>query len=49
MRTMYAQMKLLSEKHYGVLREFYTERHHSPSETEVAAAHKGFYALRGIK
>lgn len=46
-RRMCELLKPLSERHYGLLRQWYTELRHDPSEVAVAEAHQAFYSIRG--
>lgn len=48
-RRLFAELQLLSEFHYGVLRRWYTMRHIEVPETMVAAAHRAFYKIRNGK
>jgi hypothetical protein len=46
MRRLFAILRLVPERHYGVLRNWYTNREQDPGEVKVAAAHKAFYAAQ---
>jgi len=47
LRKLFAQLRLLPEPDFGVLRVWYTQRMTPMSEIKVAAAHKAFYDARG--
>jgi hypothetical protein len=48
-RRLFASLRVLSERHYAILRVWYTMRHIEVAETKVAAAHKAFYAINNRK
>lgn len=47
LRRMYDLLRTMSERDYGTLRAWYTERKSNASETAVARAHKAYYETRG--